>query len=201
MQLSFSLVTLLSLASVTVSSAVPVQVQSLPSSCKAEERVLIETHNVTAAGHEFQVSTKACSNNVPTSPALGKRVTLNACIAESLSFSCVTGGGAGPLAADCNTLQTAIVAAFEQPGQATLFSVAPQTAQEFTLGTCLWAWINENPVGGATLEYCFSELTGQLGPVIDSGCIVPGDTGGFVVPSATGVDPQALDWVFEVLHS
>lgn len=40
-----------------------------------------------------------------------------------------------------------------------MFTVAPQFAQELSLGTCLWAWINENPVsGGADLEECYSTL-------------------------------------------
>ncbi|KAJ6502834.1 hypothetical protein C8R47DRAFT_1106912 [Mycena vitilis] len=80
MQLAFSLATFLSLASIVLSSDVPVQADNFQSSCKAEDRVLIETRNVSAAGHEFQVSTKACSPDAGVSRPLEKRETLDACI-------------------------------------------------------------------------------------------------------------------------
>ncbi|KAJ7673725.1 hypothetical protein DFH06DRAFT_1467189 [Mycena polygramma] len=194
------LVLSLYLASVVVSSTVPAPL----SSCKAENRVLVETRNITAGGYEFQVSTKACSPDVGTPRTLEKRETLNACIAENLSFNCVTGGAArGPLGADCGHLELAVVAAFQKPGASDPpgFTVDPQFAAEFALGTCLWAWINENPVGGPTLEFCYSELSTTLGPTLDFDCVINaglnGYTGGFVVPSSATADPRALDWVFE----
>ncbi|KAJ7921730.1 hypothetical protein B0H13DRAFT_2318241 [Mycena leptocephala] len=160
MKPSTSLVALLSLASVVVSSAITARGVS---SCKASDRVLVDTQTVTAAGHKFQISTKACSADALTSRSLEKRVTFQ--LAHSRRLCC---------------LSNAIVAAFEGPGQPTLFTVSPQFVQEFSLGTCLWAWINNNPVGGATLQYCYSGLTGVLGFNLDNSCIVPGDTGGFV---------------------
>jgi hypothetical protein len=44
----------------------------------------------------------------------------------------------------------------------TFFVLEPQFVQEFTLDTCMWAWVNENVVGGANLEYCFSGVVGIL---------------------------------------
>ncbi|KAJ7884937.1 hypothetical protein B0H13DRAFT_1889771 [Mycena leptocephala] len=199
MKPSTSLVALLSLASVVVSSAITARGVS---SCKASDRVLVDTQTVTAAGHKFQVSTKACSADALASRSLEKRVTFNSCAAgETTTYTCVTNQGVGPLEADCVALSNAIVAAFEGPGQPTLFTVSPQFAQEFSLGTCLWAWINNNPVGGATLQYCYSGLTGVLGFNLDNSCIVPGDTGGFVTASNPLLVSASLDWVFEVLHS
>jgi len=117
-------------------------------------------------------------------------------------FDCVTNQGPGPLEADCVALSNAIVAAFAQPGQSPDFAVVPQFAQEFSLGTCLWAWINENPVGGAILQACYADLTQFLGSVLNE-CIVAGDTGGFVIPGTFNPHefPAGLDWTFEILHS
>ncbi|KAJ7648331.1 hypothetical protein DFH06DRAFT_1332567 [Mycena polygramma] len=197
MKLSASLVGVFSFTSAVLFS--PVLGVSL---CAAENRVLVDARTVTAAGHKFQIATKACSADVLASRPLEKRLTFNSCnVTELLPFTCVTNQGPGPLLADCAALQTAIVAAFEGPGQPPLFTVAPQFVQEFSLGTCLWAWINNNPVNGATLQYCYSALTNTLGPGIDNSCIAAGDTGGFIVPSNPALDPRSLAWAFEVLHS
>ncbi|KAJ7921711.1 hypothetical protein B0H13DRAFT_2318222 [Mycena leptocephala] len=170
MKPSTSLVALLSLASVVVSSAITARGVS---SCKASDRVLVDTQTVTAAGHKFQVSTKACSADALASRSLEKRVTFNSCAAgETTTYTCVTNQGVGPLKADCVALSNAIVAAFEGPSQPTLFTVSPQFVQEFSLGTCLWAWINNNPACGATLQYCYSGLTGVLAFNLDNSCIV-----------------------------
>ncbi|KAJ7493065.1 hypothetical protein B0H11DRAFT_1911500 [Mycena galericulata] len=193
-----SLVVLLSLASLVVSSSTADQRLA---SCKASDRVLVSTRNVTAAGHDFQVSTKACSADVLNSRALEKRQVFDLCNnGETLNFECVSGEGAGPLFGDCADLAEAIVAAFEEPGDATIFAVEPQFAQEFSLGTCLWAWINDNPVGGAILEFCYSELTGDLGPILNDDCIIDGVTGGIAFPSGINFVEAALEWTFEVLR-
>ncbi|KAJ7442340.1 hypothetical protein B0H11DRAFT_2292079 [Mycena galericulata] len=150
MKLFTSLVALLSLASLVVPSYTADQRLS---SCKASDRVLVSTRNVTAAGHDFQVSTKACSADVLNSRAIEKRQVFDVCNnGERVA------GGAGPTFTDCDNLSAAMAAAFEQPGDPTLFVVDPQFAQEFTLGTCLWAFINDNPVGGAILEFCYVEV-------------------------------------------
>ncbi|KAJ7690194.1 hypothetical protein B0H17DRAFT_1065235 [Mycena rosella] len=199
MKPSTSLVALLSFASAVVSSIVPARGLS---SCIAQDRVLVETRNVTAAGHEFQVLTKACSADVLNSRAVQKRQTFNSCAAgETTTYTCVTNEGAGPLLADCTALSAAIVAAFEQAGEPTLFTVSPQFVQEFSLGTCLYAWINQNPVGGATLQCSYSYVTGVLAFNLDESCIVPGDTGGFTTVSNPQLVPASLEWNFEVLHS
>ncbi|KAJ7473846.1 hypothetical protein B0H11DRAFT_2195513 [Mycena galericulata] len=187
-----SLAALLSLASLVVSSSTADQRLA---SCKASDRVLVSTRNVTAAGHEFQVSTKACSADVLNSRALEKRQVFDLCNnGETLNFECVVGEGAGPLLGDCDNLEQAIIAAFEEPGD-------PQFAQEFSLGTCLWAWINDNPVGGAVLEFCYSELTSELGPLLIDDCIIDGVTGGIAFPSGINFVPAALEWTFEVLRA
>ncbi|KAJ7618903.1 hypothetical protein DFH06DRAFT_1236724 [Mycena polygramma] len=207
MKLSTALTALLSFASTAVfSTALPVQDARI-SACPAADRVLVETRNITAAGHEFQVSTKACSAAVLGSrAALEKRITFNSCAAgEKQTFTCVTNQGVGPTAADCDALETAMKAAYLQPGEPALFTVNPQFVQEFSLGTCLWAWFNTNPVGGAILEYCYADLTNILGADLDMSCIDPGntaiDTGGYVIPSNPALDQRSLAWVFEVLHS
>ncbi|KAJ7483960.1 hypothetical protein B0H11DRAFT_2231694 [Mycena galericulata] len=198
MKSSTSLVALLSLVSVAVSSTIPAEGGS---SCKASDRVLVDTHTVTAAGYEFQVSTKACSDDVVTPRALEKRVTFNVSISTSTLALPVVPCDGGPLAADCTALSNAITAAYEASGDATLFVVDPQFAQEFSLGTCLWAWVNNNPVNGAVLEYCYSGLTEVLGFNIYESCIRNGDTGGYVIPSNPQLVPASVDWYFEVLHS
>ncbi|KAJ7092232.1 hypothetical protein C8R44DRAFT_816700 [Mycena epipterygia] len=199
MKPSTSLVALLSLASAVVSSAIPARGIS---SCKAHDRVLVETRNFTAAGHEFQVSTKACSAHVLTSRAVEKRQVFNSCAAgETTMFTCLTNEGLGPLFSDCTALSSAIVAAFEQAGDPTLFTVSPQFVQEFSLGTCLYAWINQNPVGGATLQCSYGYVTSFLAFNLDESCILAGDTGGFTTVSNPQLVPPSLDWNFEVLHS
>ncbi|KAJ7921727.1 hypothetical protein B0H13DRAFT_1866508 [Mycena leptocephala] len=174
MKLSTSLVALLSLASVVVSSAITARGVS---SCKASDRVLVDTQTVTAAGHKFQVSTKACSADALASRSLDKRVTFNSCAAgETTTYTRVHQPRSRPARGRLVALSNAIVAAFEDQA----------FVQEFSLGTCLWAWINNNPVGGATLQYCYSGLLYR-----------PRDTGGFVTASNPLLVPASLDWVFE----
>lgn len=153
------------------------------SSCHASDRVLVDTHSVTAGGYEFQVSTKACSADVlqfssPSSRTLQKRTTFATC-GFGGAFECIRNEGIVPLPADCLALNNAFIAAFIGPTRnchlhcslctflnpniyvvPTLFTVPPQFVQEFSLGTCLWAWINENPntVNGATLTECYGWL-------------------------------------------
>ncbi|KAJ6540524.1 hypothetical protein B0H19DRAFT_1269097 [Mycena capillaripes] len=173
-----SLVALLSLASAVVSSIIP------------------------GPPRHFLISTKACSADGVTSRSVEKRQVFNSCAAgEATTFTCVTNQGVGPLLADCTALSSAIVAAFEQPGQPSLFTVSPQFAHKFSLGTCLYAWINQNPVGGATLQCSYSYVTSFLAFNLDESCIVPGDTGGFTTVSSPQLVPASLDWNFEVLHS
>ncbi|KAJ6478896.1 hypothetical protein C8R45DRAFT_1156204 [Mycena sanguinolenta] len=208
MKPSNSLVSFLAFISFFVSSAVPAQAVS-STSCKAADRVLVDTRTVTAGGHEFQVSTKACSADVlalssQSQPrAIEKRQVFTTCGIAG-EFECVVGQGVGPLEADCAALSAAVIAAFEGAGDSGVFTVAPQFVQELSLGTCLWAWINENPVsGGAILQECYSTLTEVLAPDLNGDCIVPGDTGGFVIPETlnVGFDPRILEWTFEILHS
>ncbi|KAJ7751453.1 hypothetical protein B0H16DRAFT_1460356 [Mycena metata] len=206
MKASNSLSLFLAFVALVVSSAVPAtEVQGVSStSCKAADRVLLKTHNVTAGGHEFQVSTKACSADVlalssQSQPrAIEKRQSFTVCGIGG-EFRCVVGQGVGPLEADCAALSSAVIAAFEETGDSGVFSVAPQFVQELSLGTCLWAWINENPVsGGAVLQECYSTLTSFLAPDLNS-CILNADTGGFVIPETlnVGFDPRILEWTFE----
>ncbi|KAJ7672022.1 hypothetical protein B0H17DRAFT_1141309 [Mycena rosella] len=200
MQLTSTLRALLSLASVALSVSVvrPASVglvSSLPVGCKASDRVLIETRNVTAGGHTIQISTKACSAEAVASRGLAKRQVQNACVAETINFECLIGGTA-PLAADCTALESAVPAALAAEGNPTFFELAPQTVEEFTLGTCLWAWVNNNPVGGATLEFCFSEVE-EIGEILDSGCIAAGETGGLALPSSATVPASELAWFQE----
>ncbi|KAJ7921452.1 hypothetical protein B0H13DRAFT_1866613 [Mycena leptocephala] len=140
---------------------IPAQLEGVLSSCNARDRVLVETRNVTVAGHEIQISTKACSADVLTSRSLEKRQVINTC-AGGQTFSCVVNQGIGPLEADCAALEAALPPFLASEGNPPTFTVSPQFAQEFTLGTCLWAWINTNPVGGITLQYCYQNLLFQL---------------------------------------
>ncbi|KAJ7328353.1 hypothetical protein DFH08DRAFT_1084492 [Mycena albidolilacea] len=189
------------LALAVPNSYLPVAIQARGvSSCIAQDRVLVKTHNVSAAGHEIQVSTKACSADVLISRAVEKRQVFNSCAAiENTLFQCVTNQGAGPLFADCTALSSAIVAVFEQAGDPPLFTVSPQFVQEFSLGTCLYAWINQNPVGGATLQCSYSYVTSFLAFHLDESCILAGDTGGFSIVSNLNpqLDPASLDWNFD----
>ncbi|KAJ6527236.1 hypothetical protein DFH09DRAFT_1186968, partial [Mycena vulgaris] len=184
-----TIVALLSLASLGASSATP-----------SSDRVLAETRNVTAAGHEIQISTKACSAEVLASHSVAKRQVFNACAGgETTTFTCVTNQGAGPLEADCVALENTLTAFAGTQIDLKLphpfsFTVLPQFVQEFTLGTCLWAWINTNPVGGATLQYCYVGLEAN-GVTLDGNCIFPGDTGGVAIPSNPQLNPVVLAWV------
>ncbi|KAJ7838564.1 hypothetical protein B0H13DRAFT_1911678 [Mycena leptocephala] len=138
-----------------------------------------------------------------SSRAIEKRDNFNVCNLSG-SNHCVINEGTGPLEADCLALSNAIVAAFEESNRNCLpanaiFSVAPQFVQEFSLGTCLWAWINENPVNsGVNLQECYETLTFVLGNNLNS-CIIAGDTGGFAIPATlnTNENPAALDWTFD----
>ncbi|KAJ6527232.1 hypothetical protein DFH09DRAFT_1186951, partial [Mycena vulgaris] len=186
-----TIVALLSLASLGASSATPSP--GFVPSWKGSDRVPVETRNVTAAGHEIQISTKACSADVLASHSVAKRQVLNACAGgETTTFTCVANQGAGPLEADCVALP-AFAATQSNPFS---FTVLPQFVQEFTLGTCLWAWINTNPVGGATLQYCYVGVEAN-GVTLDGNCIFPGDTGGVAIPSNPQLNPVVLAWVFE----
>ncbi|KAJ6534657.1 hypothetical protein DFH09DRAFT_1369766 [Mycena vulgaris] len=193
-----TIVALLSFASLGASSATPSP--GFVPSCKASDRVLVETRNVTAAGHEIQISTKACSADVLASHSVAKRQVFNACTGETTTFTCVTNQGAGPLEADCVALENALPAFAAAQSNPFSFTVQPQFVQEFTLGTCLWAWINTNPVGGATLQYCYVGVEAN-GVTLDGNCIFAGDTGGVAIPSNPLLNPVVLAWVFEVLHS
>ncbi|KAJ7218373.1 hypothetical protein GGX14DRAFT_541362 [Mycena pura] len=209
MKPSNSLVSFFAFVTLVVSSAVPAPSAS-STSCKAADRVLVETHTVTAGGHELQVSTKACSADVlalsQSQPrAIEKRQFFNICGSEG-EFQCVVGQGVGPLEADCVALSNAIVAMFEAGanGANAVFTVAPQFVQEFSLGTCLWAFINENPVtGGFLMEECYSTLTEFLAPALMEDCVATGETAGFVIPETLNknTNPLFLDWTFEILHS
>ncbi|KAJ7493098.1 hypothetical protein B0H11DRAFT_2191128 [Mycena galericulata] len=87
------------------------------SSCKASDRVLVSTRNVTVAGHDIQVSTKACSADVPNSRPIEKRQVFDVCNnTQVVNFECVVGEGAGPLFSDCANLVQAIIIENEQPG-------------------------------------------------------------------------------------
>ncbi|KAF7359058.1 hypothetical protein MSAN_01246800 [Mycena sanguinolenta] len=171
-------------------------------SCQAQDRVLVKSRTLSVDGHEIQISTKACSADVleASRRPLAKRQVFDACEGETTTYTCVTNEGTGPLEADCAALQTALPAALANEGNPSSFEVPPQFAEEFSLGTCLWAFINENPVGGATLSYCYVgvEVNGEN---LDESCIVPGDTGGFTTVSNPNLNPIVLDWTFEVLHS
>ncbi|KAF8180941.1 hypothetical protein K438DRAFT_1976397 [Mycena galopus ATCC 62051] len=199
MKSSNSLVSFLAFVSLIVSS-VP---RAHPRPRARRPTVSLSILTVTAGGHEFQVSTKACSADVlalsSSQPrGIEKRQVFTTCGIVG-DFQCVVGQGVGPLEADCAALSNAVVAAFEAPGDSGVFTVAPQFVQELALGTCLWAWINENPVsGGAVLQECYSTLTGFLAVDLND-CIVEGDTGGFIIPETlnVGFDPRILEWTFE----
>ncbi|KAF8156314.1 hypothetical protein K438DRAFT_1986900 [Mycena galopus ATCC 62051] len=197
MKASTTLVALLSLASVAVSSTIPARGAHI-STCPASDRVLVETHTITAGAHEFQVSTKACSADVLASDSAPRARETQSPSTETQTYTCVVGEGEGPLYTDCVALANAITATYGTNYEE-LFTVEPQFVQEFSLGTCLFAWINENPVGGAYLEYCYTGLAEVLAANIDSSCIINGDTGGYVIPSGSNLVPASIDWVFEVL--
>ncbi|KAJ7635392.1 hypothetical protein FB45DRAFT_1143649 [Roridomyces roridus] len=196
MKLSATLLLVVSVAATAL--AVFTHISEIPTSCVASK--VVQTRNfTTTTGEVIRIDTKTCSGGTGADSGHSKRQTINACVAETINFSCVAGAGAGPVAGDCDNLNTGIIEAFEAAGDPTLFTVNPQTVQTFTLGTCQFAWINENTA--AILEFCFSEITAVMGPQLINGCIVPGDTAGVARPSGTGIPATTLDWVFEVLHS
>ncbi|KAJ6527201.1 hypothetical protein DFH09DRAFT_1186909 [Mycena vulgaris] len=164
-----TVVALLSLASLGASSATPSP--GFVPSCKASDRVLVEARN----GQVFN----ACAGG------------------ETTRFTCMANQGAGPLEADCVALENALPA-FAATQNPFSFTVLPQFIQEFALGTCLFAWINTNPVGGATLQYCYAGVEAN-GITLDGNCIFPGDTGGVAIPSNPQLNPVVLAWVFERL--
>ncbi|KAJ7792772.1 hypothetical protein B0H14DRAFT_3562397 [Mycena olivaceomarginata] len=193
-----TIVALLSLASLGASSATPSS--GSVSSCKASDQVLVETRNVTAAGHEIQISTKACSADVLASHSLAKRQVFDACgSGGTTTFTCVTNQGAGPLEADCVALENALPAFAATQSNPFSFTVLPQFVQEFTLGTCLWAWINTNPIGGAIFAVLLRRSGGQrYNPRWN--CIFPGDTAGIAIPSNPQLNPVVLAWAFKAFH-
>ncbi|KAJ7215582.1 hypothetical protein GGX14DRAFT_443126 [Mycena pura] len=170
---------------------------SLPSggavtSCAAADRVLIETRNVTVAGHEIQVSTKACSGNINiiSSRSFKKRQT-DVC-GQTADFECAV-GSVTPVIADCASLQAALpdFIATQPP----FFVLAPQTVEEVSLRTCLFAWINNNAVGGASLEGCWSDVERIGGAVPLPGCFgVQGFNAQIAFPSLAMFEEA---WVFE----
>ncbi|KAF9068156.1 hypothetical protein BDP27DRAFT_1364321 [Rhodocollybia butyracea] len=183
MKLTTSLAALLSLASISVSSAIQ-SAQSMPSACQASERVLIETNNVTVSGKTIRFSKLACSADaLIASRSLEKRQVLNSC------DGCV----AGPLTADCDELSDLLAASSELDE---FFEVPPGFAETLTFGTfeC-----------GATLEYyfenlellgddllpCTSESDNGIGHFI-------GAIGGFAMPTDFAI-AAADTWTFEVL--
>ncbi|KAJ7730316.1 hypothetical protein B0H16DRAFT_1469664 [Mycena metata] len=194
------------LAGPTGSSPVPITAQGITpqgvlSSCPASDRVLVETRNfTTAAGHNIQISTKACSADVLATRSLEKRQTIN-----------VYSGGIAPTRSDCLNLQEEFPELIEEEGgncflsprymyfefdssDPTFFVLEPQFVQEFTLDTCLWTWVNENVVGGANLEYCFSGVASN-GNFLNENCIGEGDSGGFIT---TTTNNAAQFWVQEI---
>ncbi|KAK7059937.1 hypothetical protein R3P38DRAFT_2838611 [Favolaschia claudopus] len=198
--LTSTFLALLSFASLAACSAVPSTGFVSATNCKASDRVLVESHNVTVNGHNIQVSTKACSADALNGRSLAKRQVFNACEGETITFTCVTNQGVGPTAADCKALETALPPFLQQQGNPQSFTVAPQFVQEFTLGTCMWAWFNTNPVGGTTLSYCYVGLEAN-GQTLDGNCTPQGATGGIAVPSSSTLNPVVLAWAQEVLHS
>ncbi|KAJ7215579.1 hypothetical protein GGX14DRAFT_392014 [Mycena pura] len=190
MKTVLSFVALISLAA--ASSTLPSGGKVL-SSCAADARVLVKTRNFTVGGHEIQVSTKACSANIVTSRSFGKRQTLLCDTRQATTFECAT-GLPPPVIADCDNLRAAL------PGfvatQPPFFEpVAPQFLQSVTLGTCEYAWINNNPVGGATLEGCWSDME-EFGSILTSGCIEVGEPAGIAFPTVPLAIPNDT-WIFE----
>ncbi|KAJ6503543.1 hypothetical protein C8R45DRAFT_973192 [Mycena sanguinolenta] len=184
-----SFVALLSLAAFAVSSTLP-SGGVVSSSCAAGARVLIDTRTVTVAGHEIQVSTKACSGNSIASRSFEKRQTV-AC-GQATTLECAVGPAAAPVPADCAALQAALPA-FVASQPSNFFVVAPQTVEELTLGTCLYAWINDNAVGGVTLEGCWTDVE-TFGSILTPGCIAVGQNAAIAFPT-TAVANDA--WIFE----
>ncbi|KAJ7649678.1 hypothetical protein FB45DRAFT_858688 [Roridomyces roridus] len=159
MKFSEPLLVLVSVGATTV-AALP-QISESPSSCLGTDSVLLQTRNfTTSAGDILRVENRACSGARSTNSGHSKRQTVvDACVLdETINFQCFNiPNGVGPNAADCNKLNAAIIETFEAAGDVDLFSVTNNTVAQFSLGTCGYAWINDNPTD--TLEFCFSEIT------------------------------------------
>ncbi|KAF8171593.1 hypothetical protein K438DRAFT_1773145 [Mycena galopus ATCC 62051] len=181
MKAALSFIALLSLAGLAVASTLPSGGATL-SSCAADARVLVETRTVTVAGHEIQVSTKACSANSIASRSFEKRQNL----------ACGLGPAAAPAPADCAALQAALPG-FVAAQPSGFFVVAPQFVEEVSLGTCLYAWINNNAVGGASLEGCWTDVE-TFGSILSPGCISAGQNAGIAFPTTAVVNDA---WIFE----
>jgi len=197
MKLSTSLLAALSFASVAMTSTI-----SVPRStaCKASDRVPVSTHDVTSPdGHKIHISTAACSADIHHAPGgLAKRQVINVS-SDGQHFGCVTGGGTGPTQSDCEVIINYLYSTYVTSDSQATFTVSPQYAQVLTYGTCEWAWINTEPVGGATLAYDYLSLY-SIGFDVDGNCIVNSDTGGYVTPTFTG-SQTVYDWEFEIFHS
>ncbi|KJA16388.1 hypothetical protein HYPSUDRAFT_80093 [Hypholoma sublateritium FD-334 SS-4] len=191
MKFSSSLLAALSFASIAVCS-VPV---SRTTSCKASDRVVVKSRNVTSSdGHEIQIATKACSADViKATRDLEKRQVINVDV-DGSRFTCVTGEGVGPAPADCQVIISFLQTNFVDIDSQASFSVAPGFAEVITAGTCEWAWINTEPSGGFTLGYDFLNFF-DLGFDLES-CITNGDSGGIATPIFSGND-LVVDWQFE----
>ncbi|KAJ7635390.1 hypothetical protein FB45DRAFT_911411 [Roridomyces roridus] len=200
MKFPATLLVLVSIGATTL-AAFP-QTSEIPSSCIGTDSVVLQISNfTTSTGDILRVEHKACSAATITNSGHSKRQTVvDACVLdESFTFRCFATGAIGPTAADCNNLNAAIIETFEAAGDLDLFSVANGTVATFRLGTCAYAWVNQNPTD--TLEFCFSETTGFLGPELINGCIVNGDTAGVATPSGAGIPANILEWSFEIVRA
>ncbi|KAJ7876743.1 hypothetical protein B0H14DRAFT_2713839 [Mycena olivaceomarginata] len=186
MKAALSIVALLSLAALAASAALQ-SGGAVLSSCAAGARVLVETRNVTfPPGPAPPISSPSRSFEKRQTVACGQATTL----------SCAVGPAAAPAPADCAALQAALpgfVAAQPSP----FFVVAPQFVEEVALRTCQYAWINNNAVGGVTLEGCWTDVE-TFGSILTPGCISVGQNAGIAFPT-TAVANDA--WIFEVVHS
>ncbi|KAJ7635391.1 hypothetical protein FB45DRAFT_1057227 [Roridomyces roridus] len=217
MKFSATLLVLVSVGA-TALAAFP-QISETPSSCMGTNNVVLQTRNfTTSTGDILRVESKACSaaRSTGNSGHSKRQTVVDACVFdETVTFRCVTNVGAGPALADCNNLNAAIIQTFEAVGgksssrltpntypacplDVDLFTVAPDTFASFELGTCQYGWINENPT--ETLEFCFSQITGFLGPELINGCIINGDTAGVGTPSGAGIPADILEWSFQVVR-
>ncbi|KAJ7203089.1 hypothetical protein GGX14DRAFT_399057 [Mycena pura] len=186
MKAALSFVSLLSLVAIAASSTLPSGGKVL--SCDADARVLVDTSTVTVDGHELTVSTKACSANMVTSRSFEKRqIALCGLTAE---LECVT-GVAGPIIADCVNLQ-ALLPSFIAT-QPEFFELAPQTLRSVTFGTCEYAWINNNPLGGVFLEGCWPDVE-RFGANLTPDCIEIGEPAGIAFPPVAVLNEA---WLFE----
>jgi len=179
---------LFSLAALAASSTIPSR-RKIPSSCADDAHVVVQSHNVTVAGHDIKVSTKACSSNAVASRSFEQR-QIDTC-EQGGSLTCIF-GVPGPIIADCVELQAALPEFIAT--QPDLFEVAPQTFEEVSFGTCAYLWINDNPVGGAILESCWSTVE-TFGEALTSSCIRSGSAAGFLFPTVPMVNEA---WILEV---